>query len=998
MKNRSVRVAIRHDMKDKAGEEQKKLTGSGWENCQLTVDQLMNHIKQGFPFAHQFEQGRRSTASFLGAEILIADIDHGFSLSKALEHPFIKSYATFIYTTPSHTEIEHRFRIVFVLERQVFEGRFYEALYQTLMLDIPTDPNVKSCAQFFFGNSQAKFYWIGMSLPDIQISKMIGKGLEKQISVLSPNVARKLTSNINVKVKNKGLQSIDRLPYGTSIHCPFGTHDDKNPSAFIKINADGIRGVECKACGETAWTEKSAYNDGGIGYFHRKVLEYAGQSNTHFQFQGMALQFPELESSLAKFNYHISDTDKFLLAQIIPGINLIKSAKGTGKTHALGKLVETSKSPEFRKMHGLQDEKVILIGHRQSLIRESARKLGLECYLDTGDFDTHLASCEAPPNGGKTQKPQYYAICLDSLHSRVKLHNEKYGIVIIDESEQVFSHFFSEHMEHPTRNFDVLSSLIKRAKFVYCLDADLDTITMSGVLACLSYSKDDRERLQEANDTGHHKKVYSHLNTYLPPERQLNLYESRNHLLDDLRKDIKSGKRCYITSNNKKFIQGQYEAFRQVFSEKKFKLVVSAIGDDQENRSFLKNIKSEILNYDAVWSSPTIGTGIDITFPNQERKIDCVYGFFDGGINTHFDIDQQLGRVRAPGEVKVWVSPARSKLPTDRQAILEELLYGKRIKGLSYYLDHNGAHSAAGDHPFLDLLTEVLMIRRKSMRDLRRNFIKHKNSNGWKVVEIVPISQAKKDGSVVGKAGRRQSRNATVVRILSAPDISFRESIKLGEAKEKGAPLTDVEKASVERYWIKKFYHQDITKALIEFDNYGKTRDKIERLELVINPTLKLQEYAKIPSELALLAGFNDPDVAIKSINKAVFLREALALAGIYEPKKNCLLPLTTYGTFSLKNFVSYIDSNRERLARLFEKEVNAHLFERPTSQVGALLRLIGLNQVLVKANKGGNPGGASYRIEPKTYQTMMDIVTMREKKRIEEEKHRKPDLLKGAA
>ena len=77
-----------------------------------------------------------------------------------------------------------------------------------------------------------------------------------------------------------------------------------------------------------------------------------------------------------------------------------------------------------------------------------------------------------------------------------------------------------------------------------------------------------------------------------------------------------------------------------------------------------------------------MGTGIDITFPNQEKKIDCVYGFFVGGINTHFDIDQQLGRVRHPSEIKVWVDPGYSRLPTDRQAILKELLFGQHIKGL----------------------------------------------------------------------------------------------------------------------------------------------------------------------------------------------------------------------------------------------------------------------------------------------------------------------------
>ena len=40
--------------------------------------------------------------------------------------------------------------------------------------------------------------------------------------------------------------------------------------------------------------------------------------------------------------------------------------------------------------------------------------------------------------------------------------------------------------------------------------------------------------------------------------------------------------------------------------------------------------------------SPSIGTGIDITFPDGECRVDRVFGFFSPFVNTHTDIDQQL--------------------------------------------------------------------------------------------------------------------------------------------------------------------------------------------------------------------------------------------------------------------------------------------------------------------------------------------------------------------
>lgn len=78
-----------------------------------------------------------------------------------------------------------------------------------------------------------------------------------------------------------------------------------------------------------------------------------------------------------------------------------------------------------------------------------------------------------------------------------------------------------------------------------------------------------------------------------------------------------------------------------------------------------------------------MGTGIDITFPNEECRIDNVYGFFESLINTNFDIDQQLSRVRHPGNVKVWISPEKFYFETLPSVIKKEIsLEGDKTKQL----------------------------------------------------------------------------------------------------------------------------------------------------------------------------------------------------------------------------------------------------------------------------------------------------------------------------
>ena len=54
MNNRTIKVAIRHDITDKGDEGQKKRTGSGWQNSELTLGEFAAHVGAGFPFTHQF--------------------------------------------------------------------------------------------------------------------------------------------------------------------------------------------------------------------------------------------------------------------------------------------------------------------------------------------------------------------------------------------------------------------------------------------------------------------------------------------------------------------------------------------------------------------------------------------------------------------------------------------------------------------------------------------------------------------------------------------------------------------------------------------------------------------------------------------------------------------------------------------------------------------------------------------------------------------------------
>ena len=114
-------------------------------------------------------------------------------------------------------------------------------------------------------------------------------------------------------------------------------------------------------------------------------------------------------------------------------------------------------------------------------------------------------------------------------------------------------------------------------------------------------------------------------------------------------------------------------------------VVTSDTIDSEEVKKFIVNVKDKALDYAVIWTSPSLGTGVDITFPDKAKHIDVVFGFFDTPITTHFDCDQQIARVRHPGAVKVWVSSQRFNFDTAldvvRRDILEKSLYVNTYQG-----------------------------------------------------------------------------------------------------------------------------------------------------------------------------------------------------------------------------------------------------------------------------------------------------------------------------
>lgn len=185
----SIRYAYNESGKDKEWGDYTRLT----EEFKDTVGDLtsvMDHVKAGHALcAGTLNNSNREKPNFAGSQWILIDIDNTetrldekgqkikepdgtvkkfytgeMTLDAALNHEFVKDYCSLIYTSYSHKEDWHRFRLVFLLPEFVKEAKTYEAAVLSVMQWFPADNSCKDCVRVFYGASNASFPLIN---PDV---------------------------------------------------------------------------------------------------------------------------------------------------------------------------------------------------------------------------------------------------------------------------------------------------------------------------------------------------------------------------------------------------------------------------------------------------------------------------------------------------------------------------------------------------------------------------------------------------------------------------------------------------------------------------------------------------------------------------------------------------------------------------------------------------------------------------------------------------------------
>ena len=981
---RKLKLSINEHLHDKTKPFGDRYMAEGFNPYEVSPEQLKEAVEEGWAFSYQYKDGLRSVRNFLATDILAVDVDGGINIDECLDLPLVRNYATLFYTTPSHSVDEHRFRVVFALPRTLTDPEEVKAANRALAQHLGGDMAATDAARIFFGSSEGDCRVFGAELTDDALDELIENGrlvvVNAQKNSPTPTGNRsfhRIDRTMEITLADGSVKAFSDIPSGTSVHCPF--HIDRRPSAFVSQNKNGNSFLHCKTCSTTWWPKGSVA--GGINFHDfddavRKV-KTEGSWQFHDENEGLG-RFLEPDF-IHPANIYLTesrhlDPSKFRVDVRSPGITLIKSPKGSGKTTFLAGLVKSV----VQRFATLEDwetyddpdepeplyskEKVLLIGHRQALIGELCQRLGLNCYLDY------------PENKGASllsSKKSRYGVCLDSLW---RVEGRAYDIVILDEVEQVLGHFLSDTIgASRQRVFDCFFQIIRDARHVIALDADLGWATFN-TLRMIKTMPIKHASHQPAESP--EVEISIIINERQSKDRKLKLYHSAGHLTAELKLALLEGKRVYVSSNSRSKIKSltkSVEALQREYGTEFAKISITSENSTTDDvQRFIKNIKEEVLNYQVILSSPSLGTGIDITFDNDDAKIDAVFGFFGNRITNHFEIDQQIGRVRNPKEINVFISPARYDFETEFDVVVDDLLRSDLYFGALYKLRWQDRRSLADEDPYLTMAALLVAKTRASLNNLKWNFVGHKEAQGWDVEIVKSDRDMADEGDEFNQLGYLINAEEHAKKILNAEVLNEVEYTTLRRQQEyENRAVTQGEWFRLERTELELFYQQAATRDLIQLDSNRRFRKLARRFA-------SLKRHAKDPKAFRSRLKADESKALARTRVEvqhdwyvaAALLHELLSTTPFYS--KGEFLPDVEYTRDDLALFAERSELLKKFTLTQLEVHTQKDVRTKPVQHLRKLLKLLGLEHAKGRQRSDGQGGKIrGYSLNPERLESM---------------------------
>ena len=493
------------------------------------------------------------------------------------------------------------------------------------------------------------------------------------------------------------------------------------------------------------------------------------------------------------------------------GLVVLWSDMGTGKTQLMRWWRD--QNPDARFLNN---------GHRVNLLKNLGERLQTAMYSDLGY--TGLAQAQA------------LSITIDSLH---KLNTQAltYGCIFIDEACQYLVHLLHSNTckEHRAAILEVLEYIVYNAPLVVIADAHMDDLTVDFF----------RAMRQEG------EVPYIIKNEWRNGSRTIYWYEGSNSsaLVATISAALMSGQKIMVVSDSKRFIKKLEQSFLvQIFDSTQSaenaesqsnsgkgihppKLRIWSVHSDnsgsEENVAFIKDITNAVKNLDALFTSPSLGTGVDIS----EYHFDLVFGVFHGVSQTATECAQQLYRYRPKVPFHVWVAPRPpfGYKDTNATKIKERLLQSNSMTAFLIRIDRDSGKRGAEKDWALDAYCQILANRNYSLNNLRDDLLLLLTEMGNTFISVG--SDDDRESSERMKIAAAALDTAHYSAVAKANNITASEY----RARQSKDYLDPNEIFECEKFRISDSYGIDVTRELVELDDGGRLIRAIAGLEAILS-------------------------------------------------------------------------------------------------------------------------------------------------------------------
>lgn len=936
-----MKIAIKH-VNDAGAESWESVAG----DCQSVAEYLGQGQEIG-PVRVAVGQSDQ----FFSADWLFVDIRRSAGLLASLmDHEFTRAHAAVIWlaTDSGGGGSENRCLIGFPVPVTVVDA----AQYRMVLTGLSTIYGEVALADVLHswrvtGNGDTAVLAGSLGVDVMHRLELVGRETRKHAGKQTKGFLRsvvRIDPTEVITLADDQTAELATLADGTRVRCP--VHLDSHGVARV-IASGRSRGVQCPVCQRNYWSA-SPLKTIDFGHYRRAfgelhAQESAGSSDSDAQ------QFVLLR-------------ERFMPPMKLQGgITLVRSPMGTGKTQSAVALVKECKA---------RGQSVLVIGHRRSLLRTLAQRLGLDLYFETIGDDEGATQFQA------IAVSDGYAICLDSVPTRLQPDIHKFDVIIVDEAEQVIRHLAGGTLKAKRRlAFKTFAHYLRVASAVYLMDAHLDDLTLSFVTRSADPSTVVRFIVNE------------------PPveARQYELMPTRETILAKLAAAVAEGKKCYVATNSKNRAIATALWLKEHWPERRVVVVTRENAQQIKIQDLLSNLVEEFQtgrdgekSLDVLIGSPAIGTGIDISFDGGVVGVDHVFGLFEAGITTHFDVDQQLGRVRNPGTLSVWVCPETLNFETAPAAVLRELHQTVARTDELVDFDRNGVPIFSDhDRPFIELWSEIAATERTSKNSLIDSWTALRERDGWVGVIGEKSDEDQARGATAIAEGKRLREAERAQRIVDADDIDDKEGKRLDDLSKKGVPLTTQDLAKLEKWHLHEFYVQPVDPALIAFDDDARTRRAVEMLEIMVGEVVLNQ---KIDIHQIDRKG-DDRIIAFDrkfQTAKAEILGRLLIAAGLLDAATGAFNVDAQLRTDSLAKFVAAYSADKRRIQSELGLDQRSDIEKKPVQQLGRVLALIGTKLVLAATAKHKGVKTRSYRINGDMLLALMEVVVRRSERQRE--------------